>query len=86
MRVNVYLEELTSEVVIVSKIASGTGNEFHGARVYLESPDALRYSGGLDDDRPAITFWTKDANSAQDLAMRLEVGLELAKHVGADST
>lgn len=85
MRINVYLEELTSEVVVVSKIATGTGNEFHGARVYLESPDVLHHSE-LDDDRSAITFWTEDANSAQDLAMRLEVGLELAKRVGADST
>lgn len=59
MRINVYAEELTSEVEIVSKEVTdekfGT-RKFYGVRFYLKSPPEL-HSDPEDDDRSAITFW-----------------------------
>lgn len=59
MRINVYGEEITGEVDIVTK--SVTDDEFgertfYGARFYLASPDVLHHSDD-DDDRSAITLW-----------------------------
>lgn len=62
MRVNVYEEEMTSDIVLVSKEVTdaeyGT-RTFWGVRFYLQSPDVLA-TGGDDDDRSAVTFWGKD--------------------------
>jgi hypothetical protein len=69
MRINVYDEELTSEVKLVEKTAE-TGIIYYGARVYLKSPDVL-HTGPDDDDRTAITFWTHDEADALKATMRL---------------
>lgn len=50
MRLNIYTEELTTDVRVVEK------NGFHGLRFYLKSPDDL-HNDPDDDDRSAITFW-----------------------------
>lgn len=59
MRINVYAEEMTTEVEVVSKTVTddefGT-RVFYGIRMFLESPDVLHHSKD-DDDRSAITFW-----------------------------
>lgn len=59
MRLNVYAEELTDRVEIVTKTVTdekfGT-RTFYGVRVYLESPPVL-HSDPQDDDTSAITFW-----------------------------
>lgn len=55
MRINVYVEELTDEVQIVTKTAD-TGVTFYGLRIMLKSPDELHHSDE-DDDRSGITFW-----------------------------
>lgn len=59
MRINVYAEELTSEVKLVTKEVTdekfGT-RTFYGVRVFLKSPPEL-HADPEDDDRSAITFW-----------------------------
>ena len=55
MRINVYAEELTDRVEIVTTKAD-TGRKFYGVRCYLESSPKLHHSDG-DDDSSAITFW-----------------------------
>ncbi len=55
MRLNVYREERTDEVVFVKKEAD-TGKRYIGVRFYLRSAKELHYSAA-DDDRSAVTFW-----------------------------
>lgn len=59
MRINVYAEELTTEVRSVIKTVTdeefGT-RSFYGIRMFLKSPEEL-HSSPTDDDRSAITFW-----------------------------
>jgi hypothetical protein len=61
MRINVYSQELTHEVKLISKEAD-TGVTYFGARMYLASPDILHHTED-DDDRSAITFWIPNATS-----------------------
>jgi len=65
MRVNIYAEEITERIEIVSKeIDSHT---FTGLRFYLELPATVggkQYRGPFihrfgDDDSSAVTFWGK---------------------------
>lgn len=72
MRINVYSQELTKEVKMVSSDTTGTDGEpvtYHGVRMYLASPDILHHTPD-DDDRSAITFWVPQNNtfSPTDLA------------------
>jgi hypothetical protein len=55
MRVNVYSQELTSEVVLIKK-ESNTGIVYHAAQLILHSSDRLHHPPA-DDDRSAVTFW-----------------------------
>jgi len=66
MRVNVYAEEMTERVEIISKEIEG--QKFTGLRIYLELPVTeapgkhiagpfMHHPG--DDDSAAITFWGK---------------------------
>jgi len=55
MRVNIYSQELTSEVVCVEK-KSNTGVTYHAAQLVLHSSSMLHHPP-MDDDRSAITFW-----------------------------
>ena len=55
VRINVYDEEITGEVSIVTK-TTDTGITFIGHRIFLDSPSSLHHSE-IDDDRSAITFW-----------------------------
>lgn len=75
MRVNVYAEEMTQQIEIISKTVEG--HEFTGLRFYLELPvtHARGVTGSLvdlghevkgpfihrpgDDDSSAVTFWGK---------------------------
>lgn len=67
MRVNIYAEEITPRVELVSK---ETGSQtFTGLRFYLELPatvEGAQYRGPFmhrpgDDDSSAVTFWGKRA-------------------------
>jgi hypothetical protein len=55
MRINVYSQELTDEVLIVEK-PSNTGVVYHAAQLILHSSPRLHHPP-MDDDRTAITFW-----------------------------
>lgn len=55
MRINVYSQELTDEVIVVEK-TSNTGIVYHAAQLVLYSSDRLHHSPE-DDDRSAVTFW-----------------------------
>lgn len=83
MRVNVYAEEMTDRIEIISK--SIEGQEFTGLRFYLELPVTTMNASGMageirgpfmhypgDDDSAAVTFWGK-----QDLREVLRKALEM---------
>ena len=55
MRINVYSQELTSEVISVEK-TSNTGIVYSAAQLILHSSPMLHHPP-MDDDRSAITFW-----------------------------
>lgn len=77
MRINVYSQELTKDVELVSKTAD-TGITYYGVRMYLASPDILHHTPE-DDDRSAITFWIPNAKSysQKDFANLLDEMAEL---------
>ena len=66
MRINVYEEEITDEIVLVTKEAAGHNELFYGVRIVLLSSPALSNSTE-DDDRSAITFWFSNRSAAVDL-------------------
>lgn len=55
MRINVYSQELTSEVIEITK-DSNTGTKYRAAQLILHSTDKLHHPP-MDDDRSAVTFW-----------------------------
>ena len=65
MRVNVYAEEMTDKIEIISKVIDG--QTFTGLRFYLELPvthGQTQIKGPFihrpgDDDSSAVTFWGK---------------------------
>lgn len=65
MRINLYEEELTAEVKLVTKDvpqSEGVTERFYGLRLFLESPAAiLEHSTPEDDDRNAVTFWVRES-------------------------
>lgn len=57
MRINIYAEELTDRVEVVTKAPPNhPDTEFAGVRLYLKSPDEL-HADPDDDDTSAITIW-----------------------------
>lgn len=55
MRINVYSQELTDEVILLEK-PSNTGVSYHAAQLILHSSERLHHPP-MDDDRSAVTFW-----------------------------
>jgi hypothetical protein len=55
MRINVYSQELTSEVQVEEKV-SNTGLTYTAVRLMLHSSDKLHHPPH-DDDRSGISFW-----------------------------
>lgn len=55
MRINVYSQELTSEVATVEKL-SNTGLIYSAVQLMLHSSPMLHHPP-QDDDRSAVTFW-----------------------------
>lgn len=68
MRVNVYSQELTSEVLLISK-PSNTGVTYHAAQLVLHSSDKLHHPP-MDDDRSAVTFWMPKSAERREAAAR----------------
>ena len=55
MRINVYSQELTAEVIAIEKTA-GTGIVYSAVQLILHSSSRLHHPPE-DDDRSAVTFW-----------------------------
>jgi hypothetical protein len=79
MRVNIYAEELTEKVEIITKEIEG--NKYTAVRFYLELPvtlvDGTNYAAPFmhrpgDDDSSAVTFWGK-----KDLRKILQKAIDL---------
>jgi hypothetical protein len=80
---NVYSQELTKEVELVSKVAD-TGIRYYGVRLYLASPDILHLTAD-DDDRSAITFWIPNAKSfTKDDLAKVFSTMSMMTHDAAD--
>jgi hypothetical protein len=62
--INVYSQELTSEIACLSK-SSDTGVRYPAVRLFLHSPQQLHCSA-TDDDRSAITFWLPKSQSRRE--------------------
>jgi hypothetical protein len=71
MRINVYSQELTDEVLLVEK-ESNTGVTYYAAQMILHSSERLHHPPH-DDDRSAVTFWLpKSAERREAMAMAFE--------------
>ena len=56
MRINVYSQELTDEVKLISKGSSNDGPTYHAVQLMLHSSPLLHLTAH-DDDRSAVTIW-----------------------------
>lgn len=71
MRINVYSQELTNEVILVEKM-SNTGLLYSAVQLVLHSSDKLHHPPD-DDDRSAVTVWLpKSSARREQLAVTLE--------------
>jgi len=71
MRVNIYTQELTGEVFMVTK-ESNTGHVYAGVQMILHSSPRLHHLP-YDDDRSAVTFWIPESPEYREiLASSLE--------------
>lgn len=71
MRINVYSQELTSEVNLLAK-ESNTGVVYHAAQLVLHSSPMLHHPPE-DDDRSAVTFWLpKSQHRREEMAQAFE--------------
>lgn len=64
MRVNVYSQELTNEVVTIRK-ESNTGATYSAVQFILHSSPMLHHPPH-DDDRSAVTFWLPKSKSRRE--------------------
>ena len=71
MRVNIYSQELTPEVIEYTKKAN-TGIVYHAAQLILHSSPMLHHPPA-DDDRSAVTFWLpSSAKRREEMATAFE--------------
>lgn len=84
MRINVYSQELTSEVVHLEK-PSNTGVVYHAAQLMLHSSERLHHPP-LDDDRSAVTFWLpKSQKRREEMAQAFEHIAQIFRTAPADT-
>lgn len=86
MRVNVYAEELTDEVALVTTTgvsrAGRTEQTFYGVRFFLKSHEDLHRTPE-DDDRSAVTLWLPPTVAGREgFATALREAAELAEKAG----
>ncbi|HEU4376260.1 MAG TPA: hypothetical protein VFS02_22395 [Telluria sp.] len=85
MRINVYSQELTSEVLHVEK-ESNTGIVYHAAQLILHSSDKLHHPPAEDDDRSAVTFWLpKSASRREEMALAFERIADIFRQAPAET-
>lgn len=81
MRINVYSQELTCEVVVIEK-ESNTGLTYSAVQIILHSSEKLHHPP-QDDDRSAVTFWLPRSRKRRlelaDTFRRMALEVELAK-------
>ncbi len=86
MRINVYSQELTSQIQSLAK-PSDTGIVYPAVRLFLHSSDRLHHTA-TDDDRSAITFWLpKSQQRRENLALTFEAMAKAVRNAvdgGAD--
>lgn len=71
MRINVYSQELTDEVLTIEK-ESNTGVVYHAAQLILHSSERLHHPPA-DDDRSAVTFWLpRSSHRREEMAKAFE--------------
>lgn len=71
MRINVYSQELTNEVLHIEK-ESNMGIIYHAAQLILHSSERLHHPPA-DDDRSAVTFWLpKSQQRREEMAQAFE--------------
>lgn len=71
MRINVYSQELTAEVLTVQK-ESNTGRVYRAAQLVLHSSPKLHHPPE-DDGRSAVTFWLPgSAHRREEMAQAFE--------------
>lgn len=84
MRINVYSQELTDEVLLIEK-KSNTGIVYHAAQLVLHSSTMLHHPP-KDDDRSAVTFWLpKSAERRTAMAQTFERIAEIFRTAPAES-
>lgn len=72
MRINIYSQELTSEIQSLTKV-SDTGIPYPAVRLFLHSSARL-HNTVTDDDRSAITFWLPNSKQRREnLAQTFEL-------------
>lgn len=77
MRINIYSQELTDEVIVLEK-ESNTGLVYSAVQLILHSSPMLHHPP-QDDDRSAVTFWLpKSSDRRESLAKAFE---EMARMV-----
>ncbi|AAQ63324.1 hypothetical protein Nazgul23 [Burkholderia phage BcepNazgul] len=86
MRVNVYSQELTSEVNPVYK-ESNTGVIYSAVQFVLHSSDRLHHPDpDGDDDRSAVTFWLpKSRDRREAFALALEAAATMVRNAPPES-
>lgn len=78
MRVNVYSQEITTEVNAIVK-ESNTGVSYGAVQFVLHSTDKLHHSRD-DDDRSAVTFWVSGTDARrEEFAQTLERAAKLVR-------
>lgn len=71
MRINVYSQELTDEVIAIEK-TSNTGLTYSAVQLILHSSERLHHPP-MDDDRSAVTFWLPQSKHRREsLALAFE--------------
>lgn len=76
MRINVYSQELTTEVILITK-ESNTDIKYHAAQLILHSSEKLHHPPE-DDDRSAVTFWLpKSESRREEMAKAFEAIAEI---------
>lgn len=84
MRINVYSQELTDEVNVLTK-ESNTEIPYSAVQFMLHSSDRLHHPPE-DDDRSAVTFWLpKSKHRRESLAQAFERAAMLVRSAPTDT-
>ncbi len=84
MRINIYSQELTNEVVNIQKV-SNTGLTYSAVQLILHSSERLHHPPA-DDDRSAVTFWLPKSNERrEELARAFETMAEAVRQAAPET-